>query len=1083
MFKKLIRAGRPPRIIHLKTISLTFGEDSRAYLPTNICGRSLSGLLDSGATTTVMGQGGWETLQQLGFKISNHHVFGVRLADNRFVRAKGTVDVPYTFATDLGDKVFVVPTLIVPSLPHSLIFGINFWRSVDLLPDIVRGKAYFREGLPELASVAVESNDSKPHQPEDVLTPQERGEIDALIAKYKPSLGKDVPGCTTQVAHTIDTGTAEPKKAKYFSYSPVLMKVLNDGLDELLAQDFVEPSNSPWSSSVIPLRKKDNSWRWVIDYRELNKVTKKDAYPLPKVNDILDQLKDAKYITSLDLKSAYHQIPLTPDSKEKTAFTIRGRGLFQWKRMPQGLHNAPATWQRFIDKVLGIDLQPYVFVYLDDIIIISSDFQQHLILLEKVLSRLESAGLTLKFEKCKWVMSELKYLGHIVDSRGLRVDADKVNDIVNFPRPRTVKQVRRFTSMSSWYRRFIKDFATIAAPLTALTKKNARFEWSDDCEQAFLTLKNHLISAPILACPDFSREFRLLCDASTTGIACVLSQEYEDGERIIACASRTLSKTERKYSPTELECLAVLFGIEKYRPYIEGSHFVVITDHASLKWLDNIKDPTGRIGRWALKMQQYDFTIFHRKGCDNVVPDAFSRIYEDEALSLITIDSLPSNDPWYDSLIQAVQAEPSKFPLFRCQEFQLYKLVSVGKNLPPAWVQVVPAHKREEVLKECHDSTMGGHFGIRKTLSRIKLLYYFPKMREFVTKYILKCSLCQAHKPVLLKPAGFMGTQRTATTPWEVVSADLMGPFPKSVDGNIHLLVVTDLFSKYVEIFPLKRAKAEDVVPLLELKIFLKYGVPRLLLFDNGGQFKCHLMNELCDKYNTTILFNYSHHPQANPTERYNQVLKRLMATFVSDYVKNHPELNPWQQGRKFPQRNWDKNLPELQASLNSIVNDVTGYSPHNLIFGNELVLDGRLRQLQVPADPVVPLIGPPDSHVKRLGLIKDLYADVVLRMKKAYEKSSKVYNLRRREVEFKVGQRVYRRNCSKSDKAQYYSRKLAPKFIGPFTIVKKVGRRGYLLQSSTGKKDGPWHINDLKLSPHVEDLSCLQYYWLSRVS
>lgn len=469
LFKKLRppRSKRRPRsnhrVLNLDSIAMTFGPDERAYLPTSICGIKVSGLLDSGASVSVMGAKGWKILQELNFKVSNNDIDGVRLADGTFRRARGTVDVPYIFLDEKETRVFVVPTLIVPALPHSLIFGMNFWKISKLIPDMVAGTAYFKEGIPELASFVLEKSDltSEAAEVVDILSPAERRKIDALIGKYRASLGKDVPGCTDQVEHSIDTGDAEPKKAKYFSYSPVLMKVLNDGLDDLLKQGFVEPSSSPWSSSVIPLRKKDNTWRWVIDYRELNKVTKKDAYPLPKVNDILDQLKDAKFITSLDLKSAYHQIPLTPASKEKTAFTIRARGLFQWRRMPQGLPNAPATWQRFIDRVLGLDLQPFVFVYLDDIIIISSNFDQHLELLSKVLSRLESAGLTLKLDKCKWVMSELKYLGHVVDSRGLRVDPEKVRDIVNYPRPRTIKQARRFTCMSSWYRRFIKDSTTL----------------------------------------------------------------------------------------------------------------------------------------------------------------------------------------------------------------------------------------------------------------------------------------------------------------------------------------------------------------------------------------------------------------------------------------------------------------------------------------------------------------------------------------------------------------------------------------------------------------------------------------------
>ena len=1049
-----VRRRRGGKIINLDSVSLSFGPDERAYLPVDVCGKDVMGLLDCGAGRAIMGGPGWALLRRLGFKISCLDVAGVRLADKRFKKALGSVDVPYKVGSGPDAQVYVVPTLVVPALPHMLILGVNFWKITGLIPDLCEGKAYLREGVPELAELVMEPTSNSTNT--DRLSPEERAKVDKLIAKYKPTLGSPTPGCTNLVSHKVDTGDAEPHKAKYFSYSPKILEVLHSGLDELLRQDLVEPSESAWSSNVIVINKPGKKPRWVLDYRQLNKVTKKDGYPLPKVTDILDQLREAKYITSLDLKSAYHQIPLDDASKEKTAFTVRGRGLYQWKRMPQGLHNAPATWQRFIDKVIGQDLVPNVFVYLDDIIVVSKTFEEHMKILDIVLSRLEKAGLTLSLDKCKWVMPKLKYLGYVVDENGLHVDPDKVADIINYPRPKTSSQVRRFVGVCSWYRRFVPNFSSIMSPLTKLTGKKIKWHWGPDCEEAFITMKNKLVSAPILACPDFDQEFDLLCDASGTGIACILSQVQNGTERIIACASRSLSKTERKYSPTELECLAVLFGIDKFRPYIEGYHFTVVTDHASLKWLDNIKDPTGRLGRWALKMQQYDFTIIHRKGTDNVVPDAFSRLYEDVPLDLISVGDGPVKDEWYANLCNAVENNPEKYPAFCLKEGQLYKYISVGKKSPYQYVRVIPENLRKKILEECHDSAIGGHFGVDKTWNRVRQLYYFPRMKQFIRAYISKCHLCIAHKPILARPAGLMGCQRTATKPWEVISGDLMGPFPRTTSGFIYLLVVTDLFSKYVLVHPLKKADGRSVVSFFERHVILKFGAPRLLLFDNGKQFKNILMNDLVEKYHVTILYNFYYHPQANPTERANQVLKRLLATYVSEYVKRHKNL-------KHPHRNWDKYLFELQAALNSAVHEVTGYRPHRLLYGEELCLDGRLRNLKVPEGPYVPEIGSREDQVQRLEVLKDIYTDVVERLKKAYEKNSRIYNLRRREVKYEPGQIVYRRNFVQSSAPDYFMKKLAPKFVGPFTIKSKCGTRGYLLVDSDGNADGPWHVNDLK--------------------
>lgn len=322
-------------------------------------------------------------------------------------------------------------------------------------------------------------------------------------------------------------------------------KIENDGI--------IEPSHSAWSSPVVVVRKKDGEHRFCIDFQKLNNASEADAYPLPHILATLDKLRGAQY-----LKNGYWQVPLTPSSRPLTVFTVPGKGLMQFRVMPFGLHSAPATFQRLLDTVLGPELEPHVLVYLDDIIVISKTFDEHLQILREVFQRLRMAHLRPNQEKCRFCVPRLKYLGHVIDHDGIRTDPEKVNATTQWPVPTTVRKIRQFLGLASWYRRFIANFSKIAAPLTRLTRKNQRWQWGDKEEEAFRHLKQRLSLTPVLACPNFNKPFCLQTDASMDSLGAVLTQTHNNVERVIAYASRTLNKAEKNYSATELECLAVV---------------------------------------------------------------------------------------------------------------------------------------------------------------------------------------------------------------------------------------------------------------------------------------------------------------------------------------------------------------------------------------------------------------------------------------------------------------------------------------------------------------------------------------------
>lgn len=760
------------------------------------------------------------------------------------------------------------------------------------------------------------------------------------------------------------------------------------------------------------------------------------------VSDTLDKLKDARYLSSLDIKSAYWQVPLAKESRQYTAFSVPNRGLYQFCRMPMGLHNSAATWQRLMDSVLGPDLEPSVFVYLDDVVIVTQTFEKHLSVLEEVFRRLREANLTISFEKCQFCRPQMRYLGYVVDKYGLHVDPDKVRAMLDIPSPKNVCDVRRIVGTFSWYRRFVQDFASIVAPITALMKKSVKFVWTDDCEAAFKLMKERLVTAPVLNCPDYDLPFTIQTDASAFGIGACLTQPCPEGDKVISYLSRSLSKQERNYSTTERECLAVLWAIEKLRPYVEGIPFTVITDHHSLVWLQNLKDPHGRLARWSVRLQQYDFKIVHRKGALHVTPDLLSR-------SVPIVDTLTVNqdvpDKWYSKMIAKVKNDPVKFSSWRVSNDRLYKYSKptypnlIDEN--DAWKRVVPKPDRRQLITNAHDPPTAGHTGVSKTYSKLAEQYYWPKMRSDVAAYVRKCQVCATHKPTNGPPRENMQSHPKVSRPWETISTDLMGPLPRSLKGNSYVLVVTDYLSKFSLIFPLRTSSAEVVTRKIEEEVFLVFGVPRIIICDNGPQYRSTRFQKLAEQYACKIKYTANYHPRANPTERVNRTIKTMLAMYVKDN-----------------QRVWDQNIHKIACAIRSSRHETTKLTPYFVNFGRRMVLSGdQYGKLDLTNDTDEPDV------VTRSETLRKLYEDVRKRLEEAGRKQDHAYNLRRRGDGFEVGQAVWRRNYALSDAAAYFSSKLAPKFVGPFFIKRKVSWWTYELQDNAGKSRGIWHAKDLK--------------------
>jgi hypothetical protein len=997
--------------------------------------------VDSGSNCTIVGGKGADLIHfRAGGKTFPSRLKTIRTADGKQHPVTKAIELEAV----LDSSRRRIRVYYVPDLQHSVILGCDFCRLFGLKIDFAGHKI-------EVASDIVRVPEC------DAVTEcgADRHEITEIIRKNLDLLSNDGKlGRTHKMTVTIDTGEALPIKQRPYWWSPYMLAEVNKEIDRMLENNVISPSDSPWSSPILLVKKSSGEYRLCFDGRRLNAVTKRDSYPLPRVDRILSMLRGAKYISSIDLKNAFWQIPLDSESRPKTAFAIPGRGLFHFNVLPFGLTNAAQRQQCLMDRIFGPELEPHVFVYLDDLIIIAPTFEKHVQVLREVIRRLRDAKLTVNAKKCQLFRSSLKYLGFIVDEHGLGTDPDKVAAMVSYPVPKTSTEIKRFVGMCSWYRRFIPHFSTLMSPINALLtgkRKRQKTEWTPEAQEAFQKIKDALVSAPVLSSPDFSKPFVIQTDASNTGLGAVLTQDLDGDERVIAYASRSLTKAERNYSVTERECLAVLFALEKFRPYVEGTHFTIVTDHYSLLWLNRMKDPAGKLARWSVKLNQFSFDLVHRKGKLNVVPDALSRLPAE--IAAVDIDSflgvnLNDLDESYTRLRDNIIANPQRNPSWKVENGFVYRFVPNKIVLPgnvPEWKLLVPRNQRTKILESCHDAPTSAHFGYYKTLSRLSINHFWPKMRRSVIRYVRNCKVCNEQKAPNTARAGLMGKEKKVQFPWQMISVDLIGPLPTSTKGYSYLLVIVDWFTKYVVLFPLRKATSSKVTECIENGIFLVYGVPQFILVDNGKQFVGNEFVKTCENYKVQkIWFTAKYHPQSNPVERYN----RTVGTAIRSYVKG-------------AHKKWDAEVARIGYAIRTAVNEVTGFSPAFLNFGRVVPCTGEFYG-KVAENPETLTTADREDHAKNLEHLKTILQDVTQHLHKAHERNERSYNLRKRDAEFFVGDKVWKRNKVLSSAAKDFAQKLAPRYV-LCTITRKLSKLAYALEDENRADLGVWHMKDLK--------------------
>ena len=884
------------------------------------------------------------------------------------------------------------------------------------------------------------------------ISEEQKQKLLNLLGRYSRVFEKPDKMGITKVKHFIQTTQNKPFKLSQYKLSHKEHEQIDKMTQDMEKQGVISKSDSPWSSPVVLVKKKDGSVRFCVDFRSLNSITKKDGYPLPIIEDYLSVLGKAKYFTVVDLVAGYWQIQLDENDRQKTAFSTRNNH-WEFNVMPFGLSGAPATFQRAMDVLLSGCLWQYALVYLDDIIIFSETWEKHLQHIDDVLQRLDKSNFRIKLEKCQFAMETVKFLGHVVSKEGLKMDPEKVMKMRNSSKPRNIKELQRFLGLCNYYRKFVKNFAQITKPLYDL-QTLPEWNWNEHCNNSFDQLIKELTTEPIVSFPDFNQKFILETDASDYAIGAVLSQEINGKSNVISYYSKVLSKHQRNYSVTEKECLAVVKAVQHFRQYLFGQQFKIITDHECLTWLKMLKQPAGRLTRWMLALQEFKFEIIYRRGKENIIADALTREPIVRDVYTIFKDFDMALEQWSDPDLQPLIKFllTNKLPHDKYQQSQLLAmkehymvdekkvLLHINKiSSKEIYYQiVVPELLRSLVIRSSHSDTLAGHFGFRRTFETMNKKYYWDSMYLDTRNFIKACIDCQQVKIPRSKKLGLLKSI-TTKEPFEMIGMDFMGPLKITERGNKYILVITDYFTKWAEAWALKEQTAEEVARVLVTEFLPRHGVPMKILTDQGSQFRSNLLKELCKLLKIKKVETTAYHPQCDgQTERFNGTLKQLIQ-FNYDNNKH----------------DWDEWLSLALFAYRRSVNPVTGYSPFYLLHG---------REPKIPLDTII------KSDVEMFSDTHTFIQDLVVRLQEIYEdvaettnlekkRQQQQYNKHRQDIEFNEKDYVLLKRIKIPGQSKFRK-----PYIGPYRIKKKLSSLNYRLEDLDGKeRKQTAHVDRLK--------------------
>ena len=926
----------------------------------------------------------------------------------------------------------------------------------------------------------------------DLSVPTENLEvIQNLLAENRDLFAeKDIDLSHTEtVRMKIDTGTHPPIRMRPYRTPLTQRATMDKTVDDMLQAGIISRSKSPWAFPVVLVDKKDGSKRFCVDFRALNKITKTNSYPLPLIDDVLSLLGRAKYFTTLDLKSGYWQVLMEESDKEKVSFSCH-RGLFQFNVMPFGLANAPAVFQELMAEVLQ-NLEGFAIAYLDDILIYSETEAEHSAHIQEVFARLRKHQLKLKLKKCQFFKKETKYLGFVINQDGVKPDPDKVKAVRLMAAPISVKEVRAFVGMCSYYRRFLPNFSRIAEPLIALTRKYAKFQWSQRCQLAFDQLKDNLTIVPQLAYPDINKPYVLYTDASDTCIGACLTQPCEDGENIlpnvrnekpIYYLSHKLSDTQTRWSTIEKEAFAIHYALQKLDHFLHNAKFTIKTDHKPLKYLLDSPMQNRKIQLWALGIAGYDCEVQYIKGSDNTCADLLSRspLKEHQVNDDFTPDL--SDKAFEVNALNSNQFDPNQFASCKVDHPTLnvpnsteltlgnidmaveqqkdIEIVRLRRQLEekkssrsvqskylviddvlhyisnpdvdPVVRLYVPDQLRSRVVTQYHDDN--GHMGIDKTFDAIRAKYFWPSMYKQLYEYVSSCVPCQRRSSRKTHPP----LQQTDIPPYPFakIGLDLSGPYPESLSGNKYIISFVDLYSGWPEAFAVPDKSAGNVVHLLIDEIVPRFGCPLQIITDNGTENINRVMKETLETLNISHVTTSYYHPQSNAkVERFHRTLHDVLAKKLENDTST-----------------WDIYLNQTLAAVRYNINESSRFSPFFLLYNRDVVL------------PIDNLLKPHRRYLgeepHKIALEKQHQSFVLVhrQLKKAKRKQAKYADKNSKEVTLQVGDPVYVKNHLRKSK-------LHDKWRPYYRIVEKRGPVTFIIKNQLDGTSTKSHAEHLRLA------------------
>lgn len=850
-----------------------------------------------------------------------------------------------------------------------------------------------------------------------------------LLNKYSGYFTEGVPTSRVKTGE-LKIELIDPHKIEQrcpYRLAPVEKQIVREKVDQLLAAGVIRESSSPFASPILLVKKKDNSDRMCVDYRGLNSNTRPEHYPLPRIEEQIDQLSGAKYFSSLDMASGFHQIPIHPESIEKTAF-VTPEGQYEYLAMPFGLRNAPSVYQRCITKALH-HLKDKPLIYMDDVLCYSTDVTEGLKRLDQVLSALSQAGFSFNLRKCQFMKQDIDYLGYSIKSGEIRPNANKIQALVDSPQPKTATQVRQFLGLASYFRKFIPNFSHTAGPLYPLTKLKGPITWTAQHEKIRNYIVSVLTSEPVLTIFNPDLPVELHTDASSEGYGAILIQRQNNLPHVVEYFSRRTSEIESRYHSYELETLAVVRAVEHFRHYLYGRRFQVYTDCNSLKASKSKVDLTPRVHRWWAYLQAYDFDIIYREGRSMEHADYFSRNLQPHAdapknaSKPKTVQYVELHQGWLsveqkrDSEIQDLITKYNNDQLpetvsrtYDVRDGILYR--KVVRNKIVSWLPVVPRSLIWTLINHIHNEIQ--HLGKDKTLDKLYEQYWFPQMSKCVRKFIDSCIICKSSKgpsgaqPIQLHPIP------KVSVPWHTIHIDFTGKLSGKSDRKEYCSVIIDAFTKYILLEHTLSIDAHSAVNAVKKAVCL-FGAPKRIIADQG---RCYVSSEFklfCAEHKIELHFIATGSSRANgQVERVMRTLKSLLTIVENDDHKT-----------------WRDELGNIQLALNSTKSSVTKYSPTELMLGIHAQslgiarLNPELMQNQIRLD---------------LNVIRD---DASANINRAAASEIERFNRGRAVVKpFVKGNFVFIKN---SERGQT---KLDRKFRGPYVITAVLDNDRYELKS-----------------------------------